>query len=691
MPHKHLDNAAPQLQAPETPGTHWEAQWHALMNAMPDPVWLKDVQGIYLACNPAFSERLNLSPSQVIGRRDDELVSHHLAERFRATDQQALQAGGPVVSLHTDPLGLDGLRGVYEFTKTPVHDAHGTPLGILGMARDVTVQQATERQLRDANENLHATLAALPDLVVEVAADGTYLMVLTPLHQQLLAPAEQIRGRRMAEVLPGPAAAVCMAALQQAREHGHGSGPPYALDMSGGRMWFEISFRRKDNGEGQAPTFIGLVRDITQRYLAENALRITLDSMAQGISQFDAQGQLILYNRRFQELLGFPDDFMTTRPDLRQQMLQQVVRGDFASGDAGPMQSYLASGRLEDIPPTYCRRLASGLVLQIETRILADGGMVRTFSDVTSHFDILDQLQREQDRLGQILDGTQAGTWDWQVGTGETRVNERWAEIIGFRLEDVTPLTRERFQSMTHPEDRDRSQQRWQAYVRGETDRYECDLRLRHRDGHWVWVLSRGRAYAWDAEGKPVSVAGTELDISELKLAEDRLRHIAQHDPLTGLPNRILLGDRLQRAISLARRERHLLSLMFVDLDRFKGINDTLGHDIGDAVLRQAAQRMVDCMRETDSVARMGGDEFVVLLEGLERHEDALAVAEKLRACLDLPFHVAGQALAVSASIGVAMYPLHGKDDAALLVSADHAMYQAKNRGGNQVRLSQAS
>lgn len=691
MPHKHLDNAVPQPHTPGPPGTQWEAQWHALMNAMPDPVWLKDTRGVYLACNPAFSERLNLKPSQVIGRRDEDLVSQQLAERFRVTDQQALEANGPVVSLNTDPLGMDSLRGVFEITKTPVRNARGELLGILGMARDVTVQHATERQLRDTNENLHATLAALPDLVVEVAADGTYLMVLTPLHQQLLAPATQIRGRRISEVLPEPAASTCMAALQQAREQGHGSGPPYALDLSHGRRWFEISFQRKDNGDGADPTFIGLVRDITQRYQAEEALRITLDSMAQGISQFDAQGQLILYNRRFQELLDFPDDFMATRPNLRQQMQRQVSRGDFAPGDTGPMRTYLATGRPEDIPPAYCRRLASGLVLQIETRILADGGMVRTFSDVTSQFDILDQLQREQDRLSQILDGTQAGTWDWQVSTGETRVNERWAEIIGYRLEDVTPLTRERFQAMTHPEDRDRSLQRWNAYARGETDRYECDLRLRHRDGHWVWVLSRGRAYAWDADGRPLSVAGTELDISELKLAEDRLRHIAQHDPLTGLPNRVLMGDRLQRAISLARRERHLLSLMFVDLDRFKAINDTLGHDMGDAVLRQAAQRMIGCMRETDSVARIGGDEFVVLLEGLDSHEDALMVAEKLRLCLDTPFEVSQQQLVVSASIGVAMYPQHGKDDSALLVSADHAMYQAKNRGGNQVRLAQIS
>ena len=683
--------SAPGPASQEPSGPNWEAQWRALMNAMPDPVWLKDPQGIYLACNTAFSRRLHLDPAEVIGRRDEDLVSEHLAARFRASDSVAVQAGRPVTTIDADPLGTDRLRGVFEFTKVPVHDGNGRLLGILGMARDVTVQLATERQLRDANENLQATLAALPDLVMEVAADGTYLMVLTPQHQRLIEPADQLPGQRMRDMLPEPAATICMDTLELAVRQGHGRGRPYALDLADGRHWFEISFRRKDNGTGQAATFIGLVRDITLRHRAEQALRITLDSMAQGISQFDAEGHLTLFNRRFQELLDFPDEFMATQPNLHQQMRWQTERGDFPPGGAGPMQAYLRSGRLADIPTTYCRRLATGRVLQIDTRILPDGGMVRTFSDVTSYFDIQDQLQRDQERLSQILDGTQAGTWDWNVATGATEVNKRWAEIIGHRLEDISPLTRERFLALVHPEDRDRSLFRWQLYARGQADRYECDIRLRHRDGHWVWVLSRGRAYAWDEQGQPLRVAGTELDISELKLAEDRLRHIAQHDPLTGLPNRVLMGDRLQRAIALARRERHLLSLMFLDLDRFKIINDTLGHDIGDAVLRQAAQRMVDCMRETDSVARMGGDEFVVLLEGLERQEDALAVAEKLRACLDAPFEVAQHQLVVSASIGVALYPQHGKDDAALLVSADHAMYQAKNRGGNQVRLAQVS
>ncbi len=682
---------SPIRQDSAPPDNHWEAQWRALMGAMPDPVWLKDTQGTYLACNAAFSQRLGLSPDDMIGRRDDDLMSASLAAHFRASDQRALQASGPLTTIESDPLGVDSVRGVFEFTKIPVRDADGRLLGLLGMARDVTLQRATERQLREANENLQATLAALPDLVMEVAADGTYLMVLTPQDQRVAETADPLPGRRIREVLPEPAATICMHALELAHRQGHGRGRPFALDLADGRHWFEISFRRKHNGDGQAPSFIGLMRDVTLRHRAEQALRITLDSMAQGISQFDADGHLTLYNRRFQELLDFPDEFMSTRPTLFDQLRRQTERGDFPAGSAGPMQTYLRTRRLEDIPPTYCRHLASGRVLQIDTQVLPDGGMVRTFSDVTSYFDIQHQLRREQEHLGQILDGTQAGTWDWNTATGETVVNERWAEIIGQRLDEITPLTRDRFLALIHPEDRDRSLFRWQLYARGEADRYECDIRLRHRDGHWVWVLSRGRAYAWDDQGQPLRVAGTELDISELKLAEDRLRHIAQHDPLTGLPNRVLMGDRLQRAIALARRERHLLSLMFVDLDRFKAINDTLGHDIGDVVLRQAAQRMVECMRETDSVARMGGDEFVVLLEGLDNPDDALMVAEKLRQCLEAPFEVSQHRLSVAASIGVAIYPQHGKDDAALLVSADHAMYQAKNRGGNQVRLAQVS
>ncbi len=176
-------------------------------------------------------------------------------------------------------------------------------------------------------------------------------------------------------------------------------------------------------------------------------------------------------------------------------------------------------------------------------------------------------------------------------------------------------------------------------------------------------------------------------NIRELDDSRQALKHLAQHDGLTGLPNRALFDDRLQQALTHARRTETHIALLFVDLDGFKCVNDSHGHHIGDLLLAQAAQRLLGCVRLADTVGRIGGDEFVMLLSAVGREHDALAVAEKVRAALAQPFGLEAHAVGISASIGVALFPQHGDSERALALSADAAMYLAKASGGNLVWL----
>ncbi|HCI52202.1 MAG TPA: hypothetical protein DE312_02530 [Gallionella sp.] len=177
----------------------------------------------------------------------------------------------------------------------------------------------------------------------------------------------------------------------------------------------------------------------------------------------------------------------------------------------------------------------------------------------------------------------------------------------------------------------------------------------------------------------------------ELQIANDELTKLATHDALTGLPNRQLVNDRLLQALSAARREQTTMALMFIDLDEFKPVNDKYGHAVGDLLLKEAARRIHECLRKSDTVARIGGDEFIVLLPVIETELDACGVAEKIRASLNLPFYLSGEQLSISSSIGIAIYPQHGLDEHALCQHADIAMYQAKNSGRNAVRLFRAA
>ena len=204
--------------------------------------------------------------------------------------------------------------------------------------------------------------------------------------------------------------------------------------------------------------------------------------------------------------------------------------------------------------------------------------------------------------------------------------------------------------------------------------------RLRHMESRGGVVLNE--------EGGVRRVVVVSHDITERKTAELRMLHLAHHDALTDLPNRALMTDRLHQSMAQARRDQAMLAVMFLDLDKFKPVNDTLGHDVGDLLLKEVAIRLQDCVqRDSDTVSRIGGDEFVILLGRIKDEQDAAEVAEKLIQALSQPFQMGPHRAEISASIGIALYPRHGEDAKLLIKKADVAMYRAKDDGQNCYRF----
>lgn len=212
------------------------------------------------------------------------------------------------------------------------------------------------------------------------------------------------------------------------------------------------------------------------------------------------------------------------------------------------------------------------------------------------------------------------------------------------------------------------------------------EMSLDNGEVRWVETF---KAPITDAQGEMLGTTGFAQDITERKNAEEQIRHLAHYDTLTALPNRTLFSDRLRHELASAKRDNTRIALMFIDLDKFKPINDELGHHVGDLLLKEAAKRMQECVRESDTVARIGGDEFVVLLPEIETEHDAIRVAEKIRHALNQPFLLLGKSLSISSSIGIAIFPDHGEEETQLVKSADVAMYQAKEAGRNRVKLYQ--
>ncbi len=285
-------------------------------------------------------------------------------------------------------------------------------------------------------------------------------------------------------------------------------------------------------------------------------------------------------------------------------------------------------------------------------------------------------------RMELALGGANLGLWDLNLVTGRRDVNARARQMVGDALGEETE-DMEAWRLRMHPDDLPKLLAVRTEHETGNTEAIIADYRVRHRDGHWVWIHSRGKVTQRDAEGKATRLTGTLLDITERKHSEAKIAELAFQDPLTSLPNRRLLMERLGQALLASARSHKTGAVLLLDLDHFKWVNDNLGHDMGDVVLQQVAARLEECVRHSDTVARLGGDEFVVLLQNLgnsiaEAQVNAEVMARKIATTLRMPFNLEGHEHTLGASVGIALFAGEDRTAESLLKQADQAMYAAK-------------
>lgn len=293
------------------------------------------------------------------------------------------------------------------------------------------------------------------------------------------------------------------------------------------------------------------------------------------------------------------------------------------------------------------------------------------------------QLRTSEQRLREIIFGTNVGTWEWNLQTGKAVYNDRWAEIIGYTLAELEPTTTKTWEGLAHPDDVKRSDEKLQEVFAGHKTAYDCEIRMRHKDGHWVWVLDRGRVVEWSRDGKPLRMSGTHSDITQLKQTEEEVRRLAMTDYLTGLSNRAHFSESLEDNVRLARRDQRKFALMMLDLNTFKPVNDSHGHPVGDAVLRSVAATIKKCTRDGDIVTRIGGDEFAVIIGDYCGEDDVLSCAGRIYREISKPTVIEGKAINISVSIGISYFPDDADTAPELIKCADQAMYQAKKSGSN--------
>lgn len=324
--------------------------------------------------------------------------------------------------------------------------------------------------------------------------------------------------------------------------------------------------------------------------------------------------------------------------------------------------------------------------------------MTETIESLKSQVEELKQriaeLESNKMQLELVMSTTGVGVWDWHVQTGETVFNERWANIIGYTLEELSPVSIETWMKYAHPDDLKESEHLLKDNWAGKTNYYICESRMKHKNGQWVWVYDTGRVIAWESKGVPKRMIGTHLDITEQKntqllldKANKELEALVRIDSLSKIANRRGYDERIVSELTVSRREGKPLSLLMIDIDYFKKYNDLYGHEKGDIVIQRVANQIQSTLcRKTDFVARYGGEEFVVLLP-FTKINDAAHMCNKILnsiTALSIEHEYSKFNQILTVSIGVSSTET---DAASILERADKALYKAKENGRNQYHI----
>lgn len=306
--------------------------------------------------------------------------------------------------------------------------------------------------------------------------------------------------------------------------------------------------------------------------------------------------------------------------------------------------------------------------------------VIEYIRDITDRQLAEDAVRESEERYMLSAKGANDGLWDWAMKSNEIYYSSRWMTMLGYDEGEISRSPEEWFGRIYY-NDRMQVEAEISAHISGHTPHFQNEHRIKHKDGSYRWVLSRGLAIR-DAKGNTYRMAGSMTDITERKLAEKQLMFDALHDVLTGLPNRALFMDRLGHAVSREKRNKdHLFAVCFLDMDRFKVLNDSLGHSAGDKLLIAISERLEESLRPDDTVARLGGDEFAILLEDLKDSNEALGIIERIQEKFAQPFGLDGQEVFTSSSIGITFSSTGYDNPENLLRDADIAMYHAKSKG----------
>jgi len=683
---KPVPEAGSRLSDTGTANGNYDIGLAAAINQAGHAVVMTDPEGNILYVNAAFTRMTGYSSDEAIGRNPKILKSGTQDPAYYRALWESITAGrtwrGELVNQRKD-----GSRYTEEMTIAPVLDSDGKIVRYIALKQDVT----EHRKSQEAQRLLAAIVASSRDAIIGTTLDGAI--------SGWNAGAEAIYGYRAEEVL-GKSISILLPPDRRDEEFSILNGITTGQKLSE----FETVRMTKDHDpidvsvsmspiKDAAGRIIGaasITRDISERRRRDQAtrdhaerFRALFERSLDCLYIHDFDGNFLDANPAMLKLVGYEsEEFLSlnSRTLLGPEQMPKALR----------IRRELEQTGTQKEPIEYKLRTRTGEFVDVETKssvipykstTRAILGMAR---DITEHKRAEETLSRNEEKFRQLAEHIREVFWMMNAaGTEILYVSPAYEQIWGRTCEELyrNPTA---WLDAIEPDDRERAHATFLQQMQGE--QVESEYRIRAHGGELKWVRDRAFPIRSDA-GDIIRVVGIAEDITARKKAEAQLAHHARHDHLTGLPNRLLLSDRLEASIDRARKFGRMTAVIYLDLDGFKFVNDTLGHDSGDVLLQQVTERLQRCVRDVDTLARMGGDEFMVVINDIESDRTALAIAERLRTALRKPFDVAAREIYVTASAGIAMYPRDGNDVSTLRRNADAAMYGAKRGGKDRVQL----
>ncbi|MGL5448193.1 MAG: EAL domain-containing protein [Rhabdaerophilum sp.] len=436
--------------------------------------------------------------------------------------------------------------------------------------------------------------------------------------------------------------------------------------------------RMPDGGEVRVLSDItDLARRRQEVETIRRELEETIENVSQGIMKIGADKKIEFFNSRVVELLGLPNDLLRAGLPFEELLEYQIASGEF--DNMGPeFVAFVRTGGVALFDQSYERHRPNGTILDVQTIVLPDGGAVRTFADVTEARSRELRLERAEGEFRSLFENSIVGIYRSTLDGEQLRANPAFARLNGYESE-MELLDDQIRRSRSWYVDPERRAEFFATMTRdGRTTDFVSEV-YRMKTGERIWVSEA----AWivrDAGGNPLYYEGMVIDATDRKKAESEIEHLALHDMLTSLPNRTLLLEKLSHSIATTRKGQEV-AVLCLDLDHFKDVNDTMGHDAGDVLLRIAARRLTKAVPVQGMAARFGGDEFAVILPEMRDRDSVVQLAKRIVRALSMPYRIRGKRVFIGASVGVAIAPTDGTDAQDLLKKADIALYRAKRDG----------